>query len=415
MSIFALNGFFNAMGGADKLGSRLSDAATEMRIGHAIGNARRAATAEADQINGQMLDVPTGEVKLSRPGDVMEPATARRFRQEEGPNAAVETPVTQQKRREAVHGKVNSESLYLGRYLPEQVKALRESGDTAFADALEGYVSGEVGKRHASLFEQMVKAHSAGNFDVAAKAMEGLQELSSEGQQVKVASNGNGGYQVRLLDPKSGKEQAFELNEDRAIADLSSFMDPKAYVKRYIDSQQAQAKATAELAKERMQQQGKLAENGLKFRNDVALRKMDIQSRMNELITRHNLDMSKPTDAEKVYHFLEKQGVPGSELQAYLRSKAGGSDGGYGKALHPETAANRIWDSFNANPDTVVGRKGDRDVLWSELSSAEKEQLVMDELKGRQRAAAGVMGAGKPAASASPAGQAQNGLMFYSR
>lgn len=380
MSINALNGFFAAFGGADKLGSRVGDAYSEMRLGAAIGAARRAAAAEGLALDNQLIEQDTGRVQLAKPDAVYDRQTARRFRQEEGPAAMVEVPQAEKKRRADVDGGANVEALYLTKFLPDQVKKLRDSGNAGLADRLEGYVSSETGQQHSKLYANMVKAHAAGNYDGAAKFMEQLQELSGEDTNATVMADGKGGYKMRLQNTAKGTAEDYELDESRLMGEMGMFayMDPAKMVARFDTHEKEKATNLAMVTKAKEETRRQLALKGLDFKYDVARDKLKYQQDIAKMIQQNNLDMSKPTDKQRVFEWLEKSGVPRAELDKYIAGIVEGRGGdGVRQAPNPQDLAKQyISDRLRNDP------------AFAELPESEQTRRAVEYVKRLQEATA---------------------------
>lgn len=350
----AVNGFFRAAGGGRQLGLDLADLYTEGRMGAQKGLAFREAEAEAKRLNDSMVDVNVGTERIDpTSGSALTPAEARAYRQEEGAIAGSRVK-TEQRRQADIAGDVSADALYLTRYLPERVKAMRSAGNDKIADRLEQYAAGEIGQRHARGYANMVKAHAAGNYDAAAKAMEDLQELSSEDTQAKVVPDGKGGYKMRITHPRTGEYQEYLLDESRLMGEMGMFayMDPARMVERFDTQEKAKAANLALVTKAKEETRRQLALKGLDFKYDVARDNLKHQQDIAKIIQQHNLDMNKPTDKQRVYEWLEKTGVPRAELDKYIAGIVEGRGGdGVRQAPNPTDLARQyISDRIRSDP-----------------------------------------------------------------
>lgn len=381
MSINALNGLFAAFGGADKLGSRLSDAYSEMRLGAATGAARRAAAAEGLALDNQLIEQDTGRVQLAKPDAVYDRQTARRFRQEEGPAAMVEVPQTEKKRRADVMGDTDVEALYLTKYLPEQVKKLRDAGNANVADHLERYVSTDIGQRQARAYAKFAKSWVGGNYDGVARAMEEYQGLTGAGA-AKVTHKGNGTFSMSLIDPGTGKSSEYEFNGDAMMGrmGLAAYMDPMKIAERVAENNKEAAANLAKVTAAKEETRRQLELKGLGFKYDVARDNLKYQQDIAKMIQQNNLDMSKPTDKQRVFEWLEKGGVPRAELDKYIsgivEGRGGGGDG-MRQAPNPQDLAKQyISDRLRNDP------------AFAELPEPEQTRRAVEYVKRLQEATA---------------------------
>lgn len=396
MSKFAINGFFDAwQGGARGMGKDIAETINATRQDMASMDARRAALAEASRIDNELVDVDSGATVAADPntGDLLDKTTARRFRQEEGQEPAQQA-VTEQRRRAEVQGDSNVEALYLTKFLPQQVKKLRDNGSVQLADRLEGYVTSETGQQHSKLYANMVKAHASGNFAGAAKFMEQLQELSGEDTNATVMADGKGGYKMRLQNTASGSAEEYELDESRLMGEMGMFayMDPVKMVDRYDKQAKAKADNLTAVAKEREQTRRQMALQGLKFKQDVQLKDLDYRQDIAKMVQQNNLDLGKPTDKERVYNWLERNGQPRAVLDQYVAGIVEGKgNGGVRQAPNPQDLVRQY----------ISDRSRD-DSRFAELDDDEKVRKAMEYVRKLQGAFPAATGAGGAAPSAAP-------------
>lgn len=317
----AVNGFFRATGGGRQLGLDVADLYQEGQLGAQKGLAFREAESEAKRLNGAMVDVAAGTERFDPgSGSALTPAEARAYRQQEGADAGTRTK-TEQRRQADVMGETSADALYLTRYLPERVKAMRSTGNDKIADRLEQYAAGEVGQRHARGYANLVKSHAAGNFPAAAKHMEDLQELSSEDTVAKVEPDGKGGYLMRLTHPSTGKTEEYALDESRLMGEMGMFayMDPAKMVGRHDEQEKSKATNLASVAKSREETRRQLALRGLDFKYDVARDNMKYQQDTAKMDREYQLKGSAPTDEQKTYQWLARSlGLPQEKLDGYI-------------------------------------------------------------------------------------------------
>lgn len=397
MSRNAALGFFNAWGdeGARGFAKDLASAINEGRQGAAIGEARRSALAEANGIDDALIDVPTGEFQQTDPntGDVLDSATALRFQQEEGVSPK-RKEVIAQKRRGDVEGDTNVEALYLTKYLPAKVQELRNNGSNLMADQLDGYVRTETGKQHSSLYANMVKAHSAGNFQAAAKYMEQLQELSGEDTNATVLPDGAGGYKMKLAHRKNGTSEEYELGEDKLYGDMGMFayMDPVKMVDRFDKQAKAAAESMATIAKEKEQTRRQIVLKGLDYKYDAARDRTKYLQDIQKLVTQHNLDLSKPTDVQRVHDWLERSGAPTALLEEYKRGIVAG------KGSNPTRQAPNPQDLIRE----FIQQKSAIDDAFASLPVAEQVKQATAYVKQVQQATTPPPPAARPSSNGLP-------------
>ncbi|MGL6045182.1 MAG: hypothetical protein ACRC02_01835, partial [Vogesella sp.] len=108
--------------------------------------------------------------------------------------------------------------------------------------------------------------------------------------------------------------------------------------------------ATVKKAQEETRRQ--LALRGLDFKYDVARDNMKYQQDIAKMIQQSNLDVSKPTDKQRVYEWLEKTGVPRTELDKYIAGIVEGRGGdGVRQAPNPTDLARQyISDRIRSDP-----------------------------------------------------------------
>lgn len=416
MSINALNGFFAAFGGADKLGSRVGDAYNEMRLGAAMGAARRAAAAEGLALDNQLIEQDTGRVQLAKPDAVYDRQTARRFRQEEGPAAMVEVPQTEKKRRADVMGDTDVEALYLTKYLPEQVKKLRDSGNANVADHLERYVSTDIGQRQARAYAKFAKSWVGGNYDGVARAMEEYQGLTGAGA-AKVTHKGDGTFSMSLIDPSTGKSSEYEFNGDAMMGrmGLAAYMDPMKIAERVAENNKEAAANLAKVTAAKMDASGKMAIERMKLVGDAQRDQAKFRHESSQMDREYKLKAAMPTEEQKNYQYAAKTlGLPQETLDQIVNNSIVNKGGGdpYGKATHPQSIAARIYLQNDQNPEMVVGKRmqPDRDgkmteveITWGQLTASEKQQHVASQVAAISAAGGVATPAAKPT---KPAGAA---------
>lgn len=395
MSKFAMNGFFDAwQGGARGMGKDIAEAINSTRQDLASMDARREAIAEADRLNNGLVEVDTGEVSFHDPatGTALDKDAARqKWLQGVDPE---QRKVTVQKPGREVNGDANVEALYLTKFLPQQVKKLRDNGSVQLADRLEGYVTSETGQQHSKLYANMVKAHASGNFAGAAKFMEQLQELSGEDTNATVMADGKGGYKMRLQNTASGSAEEYELDESRLMGEMGMFayMDPVKMVDRYDKQAKAKADNLVAVAKEKEQTRRQMALQGLKFKQDVQLKDLDYRQDIAKMVQQNNLDLGKPTDKELVYNWLERNGQPRAVLDQYVAGIVEGKgNGGVRQAPNPQDLVRQY----------ISDRSRD-DSRFAELDDDEKVRKAMEYVRKLQGAFPAATGAGGAAPSAAP-------------
>jgi len=392
----AMNGFFQAVGGGRQLGLDIAGLYQEGQLGAQKGLAFREAEAEAKRLNDSMVDVNVGTERFDPgSGSALTPAEARAYRQQEGVEAGRRAK-TEPRRQADIAGDVSADALYLTRYLPERVKAMRSAGNDKIADRLEQYAAGEVGQRHARGYANMVKAHAAGNFDAAAKAMEDLQELSSEDTQAKVVPDGKGGYKMRITHPRTGESQEYLLDESRLMGEMGMFayMDPAKMVERFDTQEKAKAANLATVTKAKEETRRQLALKGLDFKYDVARDNLKYQQDVAKMIQQNNLDISKPSDKQRVFEWLEKSGVPRSELDKYIAGIVEGRGGdGVRQAPNPADVARQyIADQYKAGNDAFTALDEDEQIRRATAYAQKLQAATQPAAKPPTQAAAGPAG-----------------------
>lgn len=328
-------------GGLDRsvwLGRQMGGVFNDMRQGASMGEARRAASAEAERLNSTLMDVDTGRSQwLAADGQSFGNARdATRYAQETGLALPKRQAVTQKKKRGDVLGEVDAENLYLQTYLPQQVKQLRDKGWNTQADALENYIAGEVGQRHTRAYANMLKAHAAGNFDQAAKYMEQIQEMAGEDTDATVKANGQGGYQVQLRNRKSGAEVSHDLDESRLVGDMGFFAhtDPVRMLARADAAASTRAKALGELANTQAETRKALLLEGVRHRYTSQEKAQDQSNELERITTREAMATARPGEIDRKVSVLRQLGASDAEIRQALAGDKGGGDGNIRLRLH---------------------------------------------------------------------------------
>lgn len=326
----AMNGFFKGVGGGRQLGLDLGDLYNEGKLGAQKGLAFREAEAEAKRLNDSMVDVNVGTERIDpASGSALTPAEARAYRQEEGAIAGSRVK-TEQRRQADVSGDMSAEALYLTKYLPDRVKAMRSAGDDKLADGLEKYIATDVGQRHARIAANFAKAQMSGNFDAAAKAMEDFQELSGEGR-AKVRHLGNGAYAMQITNLATGKTDEYQVDGDKMTGrlGLAAYTDPANMYTQFYEQEKAKATNLAAVTKAKIEREGRLAEKGLDFNYDVARDNLKYQQDIAKMDREYQLKGSAPTDEQKTYQWLASiLGLPQEKLDGYIGNIIKGKGGG---------------------------------------------------------------------------------------